>query len=308
MAPTWDPRALPRQSGKTFVVTGGSSGIGYFAAEQLAEAGAAVVIAARSREKFNAAAASIRNRTPGAQVEFVELDLSSLSSVHAAAEHLNQRERIDGLLENAAVILAGPKRLVTADGHELTFGTNHLGHFALTALVYPTLERTPGSRIVTMGSGVTKLVTLHADDLQSEKKYGSFSSYGQSKYATQAFGFELDRRLRATGSSVTALVAHPGGAQDGLTPYRAGVNEPTIGQRIMAGLSIVAGASKEAAAWPLVRAATDPNAVGGQYWGRTTPIFGRPVLNTPSVASHSVEFGEGLWTLSEHWTGTVFAL
>lgn len=299
---------MPRQNGKTFVVTGGSSGIGYFAAEQLAGAGATVVIAARSREKFDSAVKSIRQRTPDARLEFVELDLSSLQSVRAAAENLNQLERIDGLLENAAVILVGPKRLVTTDGHELTFGTNHLGHFALTALVFPTLERTAGSRIVTMGSSVTKLVKLRADDLQSEKKYGSFSSYAQSKHSTQSFGFELDRRLRTAGSSVTALVAHPGGAQDGLTPYRAGVNEPTVGQRIRAGVSVVAGGSKEAAAWPIVRASIDPEATGGQYWGRTTPIFGRPVLNAPSASSHSEEFGRGLWSLSENWTDSPFGL
>jgi hypothetical protein len=107
---------------------------------------------------------------------------------------------------------------------------------------------------------------------------------------------------------VTALVAHPGGAQDGLTPFRAGVNEPTVSQRLLAGLSFVAGGSKEAAAWPLVRAAIDPNAVGGQYWGRTTPIFGRPVLNTPVASSHSAQFGEGLWSLSENWTGIPFTV
>lgn len=304
----WNPRSLPPQTGKTFVVTGGSSGIGYFVAEQLAEAGATVVIAARSREKADAAAASIRSRTPEAQVEFVHLDLGSLDSVKAAAMELVARDRIDGLLENAAVILAGPKRQVTADGFELTFGTNHLGHFALTALTFPVLERTPGSRVVTMGSGVTKLVTLHADDLQSEKRYSSFSSYGQSKHATQSFGFELDRRLRKAGSSVTALVAHPGGAQDGLSPFRAGVNAPTAAQRLVAGLSFVVGGSKEAAAWPLVRAAIDPSASGGQYWGRTTPVFGRPALNTPAASSHSAEFGAGLWSLSENWTGIPFTV
>lgn len=304
----WNPRALPPQAGKTFVVTGGSSGIGYFAAEQLAAAGATVVIAARSREKADAAAASIRSRTPQAQVEFVHLDLGSLDSVKAAAEQLSARDRIDALLENAAVILAGPKRRITADGHELTFGTNHLGHFALTALTFSVLERTPGSRVVTMGSGATKLVTLRADDLQSVKRYTSFSSYGQSKHATQAFGFELDRRLRAAGSSVTALVAHPGGAQDGLSPFRAAVNEPTGLQRFVAGLSVVAGGSKEAAAWPLVRAAIDPAASGGQYWGRTTPMFGRPTLNTPAASSNSTEFGAGLWSLSENWTGIPFTI
>ncbi|MBX3310712.1 MAG: SDR family NAD(P)-dependent oxidoreductase [Cryobacterium sp.] len=304
----WDPRNLPSQAGKTFVVTGGSSGIGYFAAEQLAGAGARVIVAARSEAKADAAASAIRSRTPDADVGFVKLDLGSLDSVRAAAAELNRLDRIDGLLENAAVILAGRKRRLTADGHELTFGTNHLDHFALTALVFPTLARTPGSRIVTMGSGSTRLVTLRADDLQSEKRYTSFSSYALSKHATQAFGFELDRRLRPAESPVTALVAHPGGAQDGLTPFRAGVNEPSVAQRFLAGLSFVAGGSKEAAAWPLVRAAIDPDAVGGQYWGRTSPIFGRPVLNAPVASSHSAQFGEGLWSLSENWTGIPFPL
>ncbi len=308
MVSRWNPRDLPSQAGKTFVVTGGSSGIGYFAAEQLAEAGARVVLAARSEAKADAAAASILNRTPNAAVEFVPLDLASLDSVRAAAEKLNRLDRLDGLLENAAVILAGSKRKVTADGHELTFGTNHLGHFALTALVFPKLESTPGSRIVTMGSAATRLVTLRGDDLQSEKRYGSFSSYGLSKHATQSFGFELDRRLRAAGSPVTALVAHPGSAQDGFTPYRRGVSEPTVLQRIAAGIAFPAGGSKEPAAWPLVRAAVDPTAEGGQYWGRTTPIFGRPVLNTPVASSHSAEFGAGLWSLSENWTDIPFAV
>ncbi len=304
----WDPRNLPRQEGKTFVVTGGSSGIGYFVAEQLAGAGAKIVIAARSEAKSDAAAASIRDRTPDADIEFVRLDLSSLGSVRAAAAELNRLGRIDGLLENAAVILAGAKRKVTTEGYELTFGTNHLGHFALTALVFPTLARTPGSRIVTMGSAATRIVTLRADDLQSEKRYSSFSSYGLSKHATQSFGFELDRRLRAAGSPVTALVAHPGSAQDGFTPYRRGVNEPTVLQRIAAGIAFPAGGSKEPAAWPLVRAAVDPTVEGGQYWGRTTPIFGRPVLNTPVASSHSAEFGAGLWALSENWTDIPFPL
>ncbi|MCC6270430.1 MAG: hypothetical protein IT190_04065 [Microbacteriaceae bacterium] len=172
--------------------------------------------------------------------------------------------------------------------------------------MYPTLARTASSRIVTMGSGSTKLVSLRAGDLQSEKKYTSFSSYAQSKHATQAFGFELDRRLRAARSPVMALVAHPGGAQDGLSPHRAGVNEPTAAERILAAVGVVVGGSKEPAAWSLVRAAIDPNAFGGQYWGRTTPVFGRPALNTPSRSSHAGEFGRGLWSLSENWTGISF--
>lgn len=303
----WDPNHLPSQTGKTFVVTGGNAGIGYFTAEQLAGAGARVILASRDAEKADAAIAAIRSRVPASDPGFVRLDLASLDSVRSAASELNRLDRIDGLIENAGVIPSGSIRRTTADGHELMFGTNHLGHFALTALVFATLVRTPGSRIVTMGSGSTKMVALRADDLQSERKYSAFTAYAQSKHATQAFGFELDRRLRAAGSTVTALVAHPGSGQDGLSPFREGVNEPSAAARIGGALFFVAGGSKVVAAWPIVRATVDPDAAGGQYWGRTTPVYGRPAPNRPAVSSHSPVFGRDLWARSEEWTGIPFA-
>ncbi len=302
---SWNPRTLPSQAGKTFVVTGGNAGIGYFAAEQLAGAGAKVVIASRNPQRIAAATASIRTQVPGAELSSVILDLASLDSVREAATDLVRLGRIDGILENAAVISV-PERRETADGFELLFGTNHLGHFVLTALIAPALG--DGSRVVTMGSLATKLVRLRADDLQSEHGYRWFNAYAQSKHSTQGFGFELDRRLRAAGSGVVALVAHPGGGLDGVTPFRAGINEPTRSTRIGHSLQFAVGMGKDRAAWPAVRALTDPDAQGGQYWGPRFGSVGSPALGRPVASSHAEQFGAKLWTLSEDLTGEKFSV
>ncbi|WP_354569243.1 SDR family NAD(P)-dependent oxidoreductase [Glaciihabitans sp. UYNi722] len=305
---TWNPLELPSQAGKTFVVTGGNAGIGYFISEQLTGAGARVVIAARNPTKADAAITAIHSRQPGAQLSSVVLDLASYASVRAAATELASLDRIDGIIENAGMVVPTKRREETVDGNELMFGTNHLGHFLLTALIFPTLATTPGSRIVTMGSGATRLVALNPDDLQSTGRFRSFAAYAQSKHATQAFGFELDRRLRATGSSVTALVAHPGGGQDGNSPERPGVMEPTAGQRARATLLFFVGGGKDKAAWFAVRAATDPDAEGGQYWGPRGNITGQPVLAKPVQSSHAESFGRRLWSESERLVGETFAL
>ncbi|MEO7124362.1 MAG: SDR family NAD(P)-dependent oxidoreductase, partial [Lacisediminihabitans sp.] len=147
---TWDPLHLPKQEGKIFVVTGGASGIGYFISEQLAGTGARVIIAGRNKSKADVAIASIAKQVPGADVGFVHLDLGSFDSVRTAAAELTALGRIDALIENAGVIMPSKQRQETVDGNELMFGTNHLGHFLLTALLYPTLLETPGSRVVTM--------------------------------------------------------------------------------------------------------------------------------------------------------------
>lgn len=306
---SWDPRRLPSQAGKTFVVTGGNGGIGFFITEQLAGAGARVILAARNSEKADAAITAILQRNSRADLRFAELDLSCLSATRDTADALNSLGRVDGLIENAARILPGTKtRGTTNDGFELTFGTNHLGHFALTALLYPTLAATPGSRVITVGSGVTRMARPRIDDLQSEKSFSEFAAYAQSKHATQGFGFELDRRLRAAGSGVTALVAHPGGGQTGLTRTVPGVIEPSIATRVAHGARLVAGGGREAAAWPIVRAATDPAARGGEYWGRRFNVLGRPVLNAPAASSHAEAYGSALWERSEFWTGIRFAI
>lgn len=301
---SWDPTALPLQAGKTFVVTGGASGIGYFICEQLAGTGARVVIAGRNKAKADVAIASIARQSPGADVGFVHLDLGSLDSVRAAATELAALGRIDALIENAGVIMPSKVRQETIDGNELMFGTNHLGHFLLTALLYPTLRATAGSRVVTMGSGSTHLTRIDLDNLQSTKDYSSWRAYGQSKHATQSFGFELDRRLRGAESPVTALVAHPGAAQDAKSPFRAGIVEPTGLQRAL-GLIYVIARGKDTAAWPIVRAAIDPDAEGGQYWGPRvfTPM---PSLVKPARVSQEEVLGRALWARSEEFVRQKF--
>lgn len=301
---SWDPTALPSQADKIFVVTGGASGIGYFISEQLATTGARVIIAGRSADKADVAIASILNQVPGADLGFVHLDLASFASVRTAADELVGLGRIDALIENAGAIMPSKQRRETVDGNELMFGTNHLGHFLLTALLFPTLQASGESHVVTMGSGSTHLTRIDLDDLQSTKNYSSWKAYGQSKHATQSFGFELDRRLRASESPVRALVAHPGAAQDAKSPFRAGIVEPTALQRML-GLFYVIARGKQTAAWPIVRAAIDPDAEGGQYWGPR--LFSpQPSLVRPARVSQEEVLGRALWARSEEFVGQKF--
>ncbi|MEQ1738033.1 MAG: SDR family NAD(P)-dependent oxidoreductase, partial [Rhodoglobus sp.] len=204
----WDPRSLPSQSGKTFVVTGGNAGVGYFTSEQLAGAGGRVILAARNRDKAEAAMGSIRSRITGAEVEFVQLDLTSLDSVRAAADELSARGPIDALVNNAGLVISPPRRQVTSDGLELIVGGNALGHFALTAQVFPALA--PSGRVVGLGSMSTRMVRLNASDLLSERRYRPFRAYAFSKHAVHGFACELDRRLRAAGDARRSMLAHPG--------------------------------------------------------------------------------------------------
>jgi NAD(P)-dependent dehydrogenase (short-subunit alcohol dehydrogenase family) len=304
----WDPKRIPDQTGKTFVVTGGHSGIGYWVSEQLAQAGAHVVMAGRTPRKLDAARHAILARVPDAEVDGVQLDLASLASVRESAQRLSTLGSIDGLIENAGTIMASKQREETADGFEAMFGVNHLGHFLLTALLYPRIRESAG-RIVAMGSGATRLTRIRLDDLQStDGTFSAWRAYGQSKHATQAFGFELDRRLRAAGSPAAALVAHPGAVRDGVTPTRVGVIEPTTAQRLADRFIYVITRGKDVGAWPMVRAATDPEAHGGQYWGPRGFGSGQPRLNSPVAADRSPELGRELWTRSEEAVGQEFVV
>ena len=304
---TWTPAALPPQTGTTFVVTGGNAGLGYFTAEQLARAGAHVVLASRSLDRADVAARSIRGQVPAASVDVLELDLASLDSVRRAGSALAAYERLDGLVLNAGLTSGGPERQLTADGHELMFGTNFLGHFALTALAWPALTRNPESRVVGLGSIATRLVPLDPDDLQSERHYEFFRAYGLSKHAVQGFILELDRRVRAAGLSVAATLAHPGYAIDGLSPFRPGVFEPSTTARIGGALALGAQGKNRGAA-STVRAALDPEIVGGEFVGPQFLTRGRPELAHPVASSASPEFGQHLWTLAEEWSGVTFSV
>ncbi|GGS16073.1 hypothetical protein Snoj_30140 [Streptomyces nojiriensis] len=232
-APPWNVRRLPGAHGRVFLVTGGNAGIGYFVAEQLSATGATVVLGSRNPARAEAATASIRARVPGARVRAVRLDLADLSSLGTAVESLAV-ERLDAVVHNAGIALDDMPRKETGDGHELMFGTNHLGHFALTRWLMPLLSAAPAARVVTTGSFAAKSERLDLDDLQSRKDYRPGRAYGRSKLAQMYFGIELDRRLRAAGSTVASVVVHPGGALDSLTPSRPPVHVTTTGARLSA--------------------------------------------------------------------------
>lgn len=272
----WDVHRLPRADGRVFLVTGGNAGIGYFVAEQLSATGATVVLDSRNPAKAEVAAASIRSRVPAARVRTVRLDLADLSSLATAVESLDA-ERLDAVVHNAGVALDDPPREVTGDGHELMFGTNHLGHFALTHWLMPLLSAAPAARVVTTGSFAAKSERLDLDDLQSREDYRPKRTYGRSKLAQMYFGLELDRRLRAVDSTVASVVAHPGVALDSLTPSRPPVHARTAGARLLGAPAALFLQGKHAGAWPAVRAVLDPAVRGGELWGpRVFSLRGKP--------------------------------
>ncbi|WP_370965205.1 SDR family NAD(P)-dependent oxidoreductase [Amycolatopsis sp. cg9] len=254
------------------LVTGGNAGIGYFAAEQLASAGAEVVLGSRDPAKAAAAIASIRSHVAGARVTHLRLDLADLAQVATA-----DPGELDAVVANAGVLLDHPPRRETTAGHELMFGTNHLGHFALIARLMPALA--PDARIVTTGSFAAKSAKLDFADLQSERDYVPKRAYERSKLAQMLFAIELDRRLREAGSKRLSVLAHPGGALDSLTPSRPPVHTRTAGQWLGGRPAGVLLQGKDAGARPAVRAVLGPDVAGGQLWGpRVFGLRGRPKL------------------------------
>lgn len=294
---TWDPRDLPSQVGKTVVVTGAGRGIGYFVAEQLAEAGAHVILTTRGD---TAALDSIRSRVPGASLDHVTLELGSLESIRRAASSLSGP--IDVLINNAGKTGGSRHREVTDDGLEIMVGTNAYGPFALTALLLPRIT----GRVVNLGSLSTRLARADLSDLeQTRGRYSLSKAYAYSKHGVHAFAFELDRRLRASSSPVSSLLAHPGFALDGGASPRPGITDRnSAAQRLAERLMPAQG--KDHGAWPVVRAAIDPDAAGGQFYGPSRSLFGAPVLTTPVAQSADPAFGAEFWRLAEAATGIPF--
>ncbi|NUW38559.1 SDR family NAD(P)-dependent oxidoreductase [Nonomuraea rhodomycinica] len=302
-ATSWDVRRLPRADGKNVLVTGGNAGIGYFVAEQLAGTGATVVLGCRDTAKARAAHDAIRARVPGARVRHIRLDLAELSSLDASVDALGLHT-LDAVVCNAGVLLDQPPRRQSADGHELMFATNHLGHYALVSRLLPLLTATPASRVVTTGSFTAKSADLDLDDLQSTRDYRPKRTYARSKLAQMLFGFELDRRLRAAGSTTRSVVTHPGGALDCLTPARPPVHRRHAGRRLCALPAGLLLQGKQAAAWPAVRAVLDPSVRGGQLWGpRMFGIRGLPTLEPVRGRLADTELAARLWTATAALTG-----
>lgn len=272
MKETWTPADIPALNGKRILITGANSGIGYHAALVLAQKGAHVILACRDPARGDAALARLKTGAPGASAELAVLDLASLESIRDFALRQLAEERPLHTLINNAGVMAPPKRLETADGFEMQFGTNVLGHFALTGLLMPLLERAASSdrpRIVTVASIAHKRGRLDFNDLLSTQRYSPMRSYQQSKLGNLMFAFELARRLRATGSPVMSVAVHPGVANTNL--FRAG-DRSTLDSAARAVASQLIGAflnSEAAGALPTLYAATSPDAVDGGYYGPT---------------------------------------
>ena len=302
---SWDPRTLPSQQGKTVVVTGAGRGVGYFVSEQLAAAGARVILTTRDNKQRAFAAAALLKEVPTAKLEYVTLDLSSLESIRSAATELAGFGPIDVLINNAGLTAPPRTRQTTLDGLELVVGSNAFGPFALTALLFDSLA--PTARVIGLGSLATRLSKAEIDDLQSLKKYSASQAYATSKHAVHAFAFELDRRLRASDSRITSLLAHPGFALDGSAPRRAGVNDRGPGAQRALEVAIRPMAhGKDRGAWPVVRAAIDPDARGGEFYGPSRSVTGKPVVAKAVAQSMDPAFGAEFWRQAEQATGIEF--
>jgi NAD(P)-dependent dehydrogenase (short-subunit alcohol dehydrogenase family) len=299
----WTKADIPDQTGRTAVITGANTGLGFETAAALAGRGAHVVLAVRNLEKGKQAAARITAATAGADVALQELDLTSLESVRAAAEQLrSDHDRIDLLINNAGVMYT-PKS-TTKDGFELQFGTNHLGHFALTGLLLDRLLPVADSRVVSVSSlGHRIRAAIHFDDLQWERSYSRVGAYGQSKLANLLFTYELQRRLAPRGITIAAA-AHPGGSN---TELMRNMPRP-----LAVAADLLAPLFQDAAlgALPTLRAATDPGVQGGQYFGPdgVGQLRGYPKVVASSAQSHDAELQRRLWAVSEELTGVVFPL
>src|SRR5258705_1517743 len=294
----WTSDDVPGQQGRLAVVTGANTGLGFETAQVLAARGASVVLAVRDIEKGKRAAARIAGTAPGANVMVQHLDLTSLDSIRAAADELRAKQpRIDLLINNAGVMFT--PRQTTHDGFELQFGTNHLGHFALTGLLLEHMLPVPGSRVVTVSSiGHRTHARINFDDLQGERSYSRVGAYNQSKLANLMFTYELQRRLSGAGTTI-AVAAHPGFAATELARYTPAAS---------AALARLISQKPAMGALPVLRAATDPGVLGGQYYGprRLLGTRGYPELARSSGQSRDTAIQRRLWTASEELTGVTF--
>ncbi len=304
MSTTWTAADVPGQSGRVAVITGANTGIGYEAAEVLAGKGAHVVLAVRNPDKGKQAASRIEQARPGADVAVQQLDLTSLAGIRAAADNLRAfYPQIDLLINNAGVMTT-PKAS-TEDGFELQFGTNHLGHFALTGLLLDNMLAVQGSRVVTISSNAHRGGTINFDDLQSERHYNRMRAYGQAKLANLMFTYELDRRLLARGAQTIAVAAHPGSSNTDLAR-----NLPGLVRKPFDILWSLVAQDAAMGALPTLRAATSPTVKGGQYYGPDGygEQRGHPKLVQSSSKSRNIPAQKRLWSVSEKLTSVRFGV
>ena len=299
----WTVNDMPTLRGRVALVTGANRGLGLETTRALAAHGAHVIMAVRNMNQGHQAEAAIKQTVPSASLEVISLDLSSLASVREFATRVMQtHHRLDLLLNNAGI--AALPRQETVDGFEMQFGTNHLGHFALTGLLLPQLVTTPGSRVVTMTSNARRTAHLDFDDLQSQRAYSRWGAYGKSKRANLLFAFELQTRFTVAGVSTISVAAHPGGANtsipgtsDHLSPF----------ERFFFGL---VSQSAAMGALPLLYAATQEHITGGELVGPggISNSRGYPKVDIRANNEYDRSVAARLWEVSEELTGVTYNL
>lgn len=300
----WTAADIPDLTGTTAVVTGANSGLGLVTALELARHGAAVTMACRDADRGRRALDQVRAEAPDAEVRLAALDLADLRSVRAfAASWTQDHPEGLGLLVNNAGVMAVP-RGVTVDGFERQLGTNHLGPFALTGLLLPSLLAVPGARVVTVSSNAHKMGRLRLDDLQSTHRYRRWAVYAQSKLANLLFAFELARRADAHGAALLSLAAHPGYAATNLTTAGPASGSALAGRLMRMGDRVL-GQPAEAGALPQLYAATSPDVASGDYLGPDGFMEqrGHPVPVSPTAAARDAADAAALWDASEELTG-----
>jgi NAD(P)-dependent dehydrogenase (short-subunit alcohol dehydrogenase family) len=302
----WTTEQIPTQAARTALVTGANSGIGYQAALELARHGAHALLGCRNAAKGRAALDRLLREAPGASAEVVELDMASLASIRAFAAAFAARGIGLDLLINNAGVMALPMREVTPDGFERQFGTNHLGHFALTGLLMPQLLASPAPRVVTVASLAHRNGKIEFDNLQSERKYKPWHAYGASKLANILFAKELDRRARAAHSRLMSVAVHPGVSTTNIIENGPGSNGLKAVVLKLVGPMIMQ--PDAAGALPTLYAATSPDAHGGEYIGPDgfKEMKGSPVVVQPRANGLDTAVGARLWTVSEALTGVTY--
>lgn len=294
----WTTTNIPDQTGKTVIITGANSGLGLESTRALADQGAHIVMACRNTDKGWTAMAPILDANPAAALEVMPLDLADLASIRAFAEAFSSKhDRLDILMNNAGV-MALPQRRETADGFEMQFGVNHLGHFALTGLLFDHLLSTPSSRVVTISSNAHKFGRIQFDNLDARKSYSQWGAYCQSKLANLLFAYELQRRLDKLGADTISVAAHPGYAA---TNLQRASKISLLMNRFMAQDQVMG-------ALPQLRAATAADVQGGEYYGPDSFFEqrGYPVKVQSNRASHDEEVARRLWSVSKKLTGVQY--
>ena len=305
----WTAADIPNLAERWAVVTGANSGLGFQTALELARHGAAVVLACRDQVRGDAALRRLRSLAPGATLELATLDLADLASVRRFAEqYASTHAKLDLLVNNAGVMAIPQRR--TVDGFEMQFGTNHLGHFALTGRLFPLLASTPAARIVTVSSNAHRSGKIDFHDLQRERSYSPWGAYGQSKLANLLFTFELQRRIDAAGLDLRSVAAHPGFAATNLMVVGPRMGGHPLQERLFRAATRLIAQSDARGALPTLYAATAADVVGGAYYGPDGlgQQRGYPKRVSSTAQANDEDAAQRLWQVSEALTGVRYEI